>query len=217
MRTACLCVLCALLACGCQTTRSISHYQYGYNPSYQGELSEVEFVKDVSTSAPIDADAPVRIAKGERVIVMQSGQIRPDASFLSCFDGRCDLVAMSGVPSRHAVGGPSLREAAKAGGIDKIVAYWGSIETSIQPKDTKAVSWVPIAGWYIPDESQKMRVSVSAIVSDVPSGRWSAVAAVSDETEVSHSMMTARTKDSQQVEKLKSQAYQRLVQKLTSQ
>ncbi len=216
MKTLCLSVFCALLAVGCQSTRSISYYQQGYNPSYMGELSEVEFVKDISSGQPIGAADPVRILKGDRVIVMQSGQIRPDAPLLAGLVGHVELVPMSGMPSKHAVGGPSLRDAALSGGVTKILAHWGSIETSVTPKDTKIISWVPIVGWHIPDNSQKMRVSVSAIIADVSSGQWSSVTALSDETVISHSMMSARTKDSKQVAQLKAQAYLRLVESLAT-
>lgn len=211
-------LMCLFLANGCETTRSISHYQYGYNPSYRGELSEVEFIKDISSGAPAGAAgvaAPIRIGAGERVIVLQSGQIRPDETLLAALTGKCAVIPMSGVPSEHSVGGPSLREAARAGGVSKIIAYWGSIETSIQPRGTKAISWVPIAGWYIPDESQRMRVSVSAIVSDVATGRWSDITAVSGETEISHSSMNSQSRDSRQVEQLKAEAYLGLAGQLT--
>jgi hypothetical protein len=177
-------------------------------------LSEVEFIKDVSGDEPAAAGAPVRLAEGERVIVLQSGQIRPDASLLAELEGRCEAVPMSGVPSQHAVGGRSLRQAAQAGRVAKIFAYWGSIETDVQPMGTKAVSWVPVAGWYIPDESQRMRVLVSGIVADVVSGRWADFHALSDETEISRSFMNSQWRDAQQVEELKKQAYKRIVQRL---
>lgn len=67
-------LLCAVIMCGCSTAnRSISQYRYGYNPSYQGEMSEAEFIKDISTGGISGSIGPVRIAKGEKVIVMQSG------------------------------------------------------------------------------------------------------------------------------------------------
>jgi hypothetical protein len=177
-------------------------------------MSEIEFIKDVSTGDINDSPTSIHISLGEKIIVMQSGQIRPDEAFLSVLS-RYNVIPMSGIPSKHAVGGASLREAANAGGISKIIVYWGNIETSVQPMGTKAVSWIPIAGYYIPDQSQKMRISISAIISDVASGRWTAFTAVSSETTVSHSMMTSNAKDSQQVEQLKSEAYRRLAEQIT--
>lgn len=207
-------ILCVALVSGCVTTRSISNYQYGYNTYYRGELSEVEFIKDISDPQAPRLSAPIQVAQGEKVIVIQSGQLRPDAAFLSLLAGKCSVVPMSGVPSLHSVGGPTLREAAKAGGVVKVIAYWGSIQTAIQPKGAKAISWVPVAGWYIPDESQKMRVSVSAIIGDVATGQWSDVTAVSSETETSHSSFNLQATDSRQVEELKADAYSRLLDQL---
>ena len=85
-------LLCVGVMCGCSTAnRSISQYRYGYNPSYQGEMSEAEFVKDISAGGINGSAELVRIAKGEKVIVMQSGQIRPDAAMLGSLSGVCNV------------------------------------------------------------------------------------------------------------------------------
>lgn len=60
-----------------------------------------------------------------------------------------------------------------------------------------------------------MRVSVSAIVSDVATGRWSDITAVSGETVISHSSMNSQSRDSRQVEQLKAEAYLGLARQLT--
>lgn len=208
-------LLCAVTMCSCQSAnRSISQYQYGYNPSYRGELSESEFIKDISAGSITGLTEPIRIAKGEKVIVMQSGQIRPDTAFLSGLSGACNVLPMSGVPAQYTSDNISLRDAARAGGVSKIIAYWGNIETSTQPIGTQAISWVPIAGLFIPDTSQKMRVALSAIVADTASGRWSDVTVVSRETEIVHSSVNGYRKDGEQVELLKADAYQKLAQQL---
>jgi hypothetical protein len=205
----------ALFMTGCTTsTRSISQYQYGYNPSYQGEMSQLNFIKEVSSSKATGSTEPINISSGERVMVMQSGQLYPDASLLVNLEPNCNIIPMSGIPNKDSVPDITLLDAAKAGGVTKIIAYWGNIETSIKPKESKAVSWIPIAGYYVPDENQRMRVSVSAIVSDVSTGRWFNFTAHSSETEISHSNYTAYRKDGEHVEKLKAEAYGRLVQKL---
>ena len=207
-----------LVIAGCSTSnRSISQYQYGYNFSYGGEMSQMNFIREISTSKATGSSTPISVSDGERVMVMQSGQLYPDASFLVHLTTKCDVIPMSGIPDKNQVTSPTLIDAAKAGGVTKIVAYWGNIETTIKPKDSKAISWIPIAGYYVPDEDQKMRVSISAIVSDVSSGRWFNFTAHSSETKISHSSYTARAKDSEQVEKLKAEAYERLIQKLTGQ
>jgi hypothetical protein len=208
-------LLCVGVMCGCSTAnRSISQYRYGYNPSYQGEMSEAEFVKDISAGGINGSAELVRIAKGEKVIVMQSGQIRPDAAMLGSLSGVCNVLPMSGIPAQHTLGNISLRDAAKAGGVSKIIAYWGNIETSTQPIGTQAISWVPVAGLFVPDTSQKMRVAVSAIIADTASGRWSDVTVVSKETEIIASSVNGCRKDSEQAELLKADAYQKLVQQL---
>ncbi len=178
-------------------------------------MSQMNFIREISSSKAAGSSTAIRISENERVMVMQSGQLYPDASFLVHLDPVCDVIPMSGIPDKNQAPTVTLIDAAKAGGITKIVAYWGNIETTIKPKDSKAISWIPIAGYYVPDENQKMRVSVSAIVSDVSSGRWFNFTAHSSETEISHSSFTSRTKDSEQVEKLKAEAYKHLILQLT--
>ena len=39
---------------------------------------------------------------------------------------------------------------------------------------TKAVSWVPIVGGIIPDESQEMRIRLKIALIDVATGQWDA-------------------------------------------
>lgn len=216
MRTIPVLIAITLLIAGCTTSnRSISQYQYGYNFSYGGEMSQMNFIREISSSKTTGSSTPIHIVAGERVMVMQSGQLYPDASFLVHLNPKCDVIPMSGIPDKNRVQNTTLIDAAKAGGITKIVAYWGNIETTVKPKDSKAISWIPIAGYFVPDEDQKMRVSISAIVSDVSTGRWFNYTAHSSETKISHSGYTARAKDSEQVEKLKAEAYKNLITQLT--
>lgn len=177
-------------------------------------MSQMNFIREISSDKATGSSAPIHISRDDRVLVMQSGQLYPDASFLVHLDPKCSVIPMSGIPDKSPTTGTPLIDAAKAGGVAKIVAYWGNIETTHQPMDSKAISWIPIAGYYVPDENQKMRVSISAIVSDVSSGRWFNYTAHSSETEILHSSHTARAKDSEQVEKLKAEAYENLVQQL---
>jgi hypothetical protein len=64
-------------------------------------------------------------------------------------------------------------------------------------------------------KDQKMRVTLSAIVSDVTSGRWFNYTVTSSETEVSRSHYNAKEKDTEQVEALKAEAYRLLMDELT--
>ncbi len=211
-------IIITIFVFGCTTSnRSISQYQHGYNTSYRGEISQLNFIKEISISKATGSNTPIYISEEERVMVMQSGQLHPDSSLLVHLDTECNAIPISGIPEKNKdlVPNVTLLDAARAGGVTKIMAYWGNVETSIKPKHSKMVSWIPIAGYYVPDESQKMRVTISAIVSDVSSGRWFNFTAHSSETEISHSIYTARRKDSEQVEKLKAEAYENIVQQLT--
>ena len=84
----------------------------------------------------------------------------------------------SGIPPRPANGTPEkdgsygerLRLAAAAGGYQHVMVYWGQLESLTTNGVTKAVSWVPIVGMAIPDESQQMRIRLKAAIVEVATG-----------------------------------------------
>lgn len=102
----------------------------------------------------------------------------------------------------------SLRLAAAKGGYEKIVAYWGILETAREGLGTKAVSWVPIIGGAVPDESQRMRIRLKVAIVDVKSGQWEMFVPDSLDDDSMSAHYTREASDQQQVALLKAKAYQ---------
>ncbi|HTI87066.1 MAG TPA: aminopeptidase [Alphaproteobacteria bacterium] len=230
-----VCVV-ALLG-GCQTRsisdsgyRDDSGWGYGArssNPYYRGELSEFDILgigRDQAVSEDIIRAAytekkPLAVKKGDAIMLIQSGALLPDEGMVNSFSKYYSVAVFSGIPDqppvRTAAGvtGPaqsyfqSLRLAAARGGYDKIVAYWGVVESAREGMATKAVSWVPILGAAVPDEHQRMRIRLKVAVIDVRTGQWEMfVPETFDDTATSASANRAMS-DQAQVAALKEKVY----------
>jgi hypothetical protein len=206
-----LAMIASVLLVGCGTTRSISYHTGNMNYQYGGELSQMDVIASLSTDGAVDAAPSVALVAASRVILIQSGQQSPAVQMVSGLAEHLDIVPFSGVPSRTGNNGVSWRQAATAGGVHSVLVYWGSIETSYENRATKAISWVPLVGWGIPDEHQRMRVAISYVVSDVATGIWTTGSVASDATEVSTSLFSRQSDDERQIETLKQDAYDKLV------
>jgi len=212
---------------GCET-RSISdsgyRSRYGWNrdanPFYRGELSEFDILgvapKQEATEENIRralADsAPLGLKRGERVLLIQSGAMVPDASMLAEAGKYFAVAPFSGVPPANKDGLPdSLRLRAAQGGCRYLVCYWGTLESAREDREGKVVSWVPIVGSFVPDERQRMRINLKAIIVDVASGHWRMVApsVEADSTLTARSSRAAN--DQKLVETLKERGYGTLV------
>jgi hypothetical protein len=236
-RIVAVCVV--LLLAGC-ASRSISNSGYqddrgwnrGVSSSYVGELSELD-VLGVDTSniteeqiaAALKSSKPVELAPGARVMVVQSGADMPDEDMLEPLRARYRVGMFSGVPERKAPGAPAdteprdsyskgLRLAAAKGGYTHIVCYWGVLEATQRNLATKGVSWVPIAGSFVPDETQEMRIRLRLAVVDVRTGSWTMIAP----TPVADKSLSARlnreSSDQDQVALLKKAGYRAAVEEL---
>ena len=104
--------------------------------------------------------------------------------------------------------------AAAQGGLKHILCYWGTLESAQENQATKIVSWVPIAGSLIPDQTQRMRINVRAALIDVASGRWSMITAKSSENTALSPAVLRQSSDQKQVEKLKAEGYASLAEDL---
>ena len=102
----------------------------------------------------------------------------------------------------------SLRLAAAKGGHEKILAYWGLLETAQKELGTKAVSWVPIVGGAIPDEKQEMRIRLKVAVVDARSGRWDMFSPEPYQDIAASGQYTRESSDQGQVALLKARAYE---------
>ena len=81
---------------------------------------------------------------------------------------------------------------------------------------TKSVSWIPIAGNFVPDENQRMRINLHAVLLNVATGRWSAYTGKPAEDAVLSAQVLRGSSDQKQVAKLKAAAYASLVDELVA-
>jgi hypothetical protein len=224
-----------LLLAGCET-RSISNSGYPGdgrgNPLYRGELSEFDVIGIDPQGTASDADIAAQfteyrkltLRRRQPIMVIQSGALLPDEPMLRALDQTFTTTPFSGVPVRP-IGGwvvqpgrgddgnyaKLLRLAAAKGGYEIIVCYWGVLETAVERHATKLVSWVPVVGSAIPDESQLMRIRLRVAVIDVKSGRWSMFSPEAFSDTALTAALIRRQSDQDQVGLLKEKAYQAAV------
>jgi hypothetical protein len=222
-----------ILLTGC-STRSISDSGYrspgGYygrgsdNPLYKGELSEFDVLgidakKDITeqeiaaaAAAPNTGKSRLTLRKGDAILLIQSGAMIPDQDMTASAEKYFSVNVFTGVPEQDKKTNESyakaLRLAAARAGIDKIIVYWGVLESGTTNLGTKTVSWVPIVGMVIPDEAQELRIRLKVALVDVRTGQWEIFAPKTFEDKAySASLIRARS-DQQQVALLKTMAYQ---------
>ena len=222
---------------GCEE-RSISDSGYrgengwartgGGSYAYHGELAESDVIGTTTPTGNItDADIqhalhhshPVHAAPGTGLVVVQSGAVTPDDAMLAALDRRYRVQSFSGVPPRpddRADYSKRLRLAAAQGGFEHILCYWGTLESAREDQVTKTLSWVPVAGSFVPDETQKMRLNLHAVLIDVATGRWSSYTGKPAEDEALSAGIVRRSSDQKQVAKLKATAYTSLVDELVA-
>jgi hypothetical protein len=179
-----------LLCAGCQM-RSISDPgYYSENRLYAGELSEADVIGalgSVADAASIQTalgkHSTPRLRQGGSMMLVQSGALFPDYDLLAAFGGAYHITTFSGLPAARVAGrqdgaaaaaAVSYRLAAALAGIDTIVCVWGVLESARHDLDTKAVSWIPVVGWAIHDETLETRLRLRFVIVDVASGNWSA-------------------------------------------
>ena len=217
----------ALQGCG---VRSISDSGYqaesqgrfrpSSNPHYKGELTEFE-VLGIAEHTPatqeeinrsLEDRQKLTLPKGSSIMLVQSGAIMPDDQMVRALESHHRIVAFSGIPTAPNNGNVALalRLAAARGGCEKIMVYWGILETGQKDMSTKTVSWVPIVGGIIPDESQEMRIRLKIALIDVATGQWEAFSPKPIQDTSASARYTRASSDQQQVAVLKAQAYAEL-------
>lgn len=219
--------LIALLVAGC-ARRSISDSGYhgsghgrsgqGHNPDYRGELTEFDVlgvqrtnqVTEEEIIRALDRASRVKLRKGGPVMVIQSGAFQPDEAMRAALSRHFSVVPFSGQVERGNNGhyARSLRLAAAQAGCETVMCYWGVLETARRGLETKAVSWVPIAGWVVPDERQAMRIQLKVALVDVRTGNWTMFAPEAFENRALSLRFSRESSDQGQVEKLKRLAYE---------
>jgi len=218
-----------LALAGCARTRSISNSTYnagaGYchqprttgDYRYRGELSEFDVlgiemgndVTDAEIARTLDGATGVSLRKGSAVLLVQSGAIQPDQPMVAALEKQFVVVPFSGQPDGKSATGYSrcLRLAAAQAACETVICYWGALESASKGNEVKTVSWVPLAGWVLPDESQQMRIHLKVAVVDVRSGCWTMLSSQAFENRGYSSRLNREAADRKQVEKLKQLAY----------
>lgn len=217
----------ALLAflTGCET-RSISNsgfnnYSYGSTGGYRGELSEFDVlgvapeqsVSEADIQSALKAASGTKLSRASKILLIQSGADFPDNGMMEPLAQRFQVTPFSGTPpqkddkSNRASYAQALRLTAARGGYDKILCYWGVLESAREVQATKLVSWVPIAGYIIPDERETMRMRLKAVIVDVATGQWQFVQPQPVMSSEFSSVHTRVNTDQGMVEKLKNQGY----------
>lgn len=226
-RLAFLIVPMVLALSGCASTRSISdsgyraesahHSRASDNPFYKGELSEFQILginpetktTEEDISKALESKQRLSLPKGASIMLVQSGAMIPDETMVKSLEKYYNVSVFTGVPvSRADDYSMSLRLAAAKGGYERIVAYWGLLETAQKDLGTKAVSWVPFVGGAIPDEGQEMRIRLKVAIVDVRSGQWDMFSPEPFRDASLSARYTRESSDQGQVESLKTKAYQ---------
>jgi hypothetical protein len=220
-------VLMTFMVTGC-ATRSISNSGYrgepwyqapgSGNPSYKNELNEFD-VLGISPTTKITQEEiegafaskqDLSLPAGSSLMLIQSGAMIPDEAMVKALGKYYRVSVFSGLPvsqgsDNYAL---SLRLAAAKGGYERIIVYWGLLETAQKGLLTKTVSWVPFAGGAIPNEKQEMRIRLKVAVIHVKSGQWDMFSPEPFQNAAVSSRQTREASDQGQVAVLKAKAYE---------
>jgi hypothetical protein len=82
------------------------------------------------------------------------------------------------------------------------------LETAQKGIGTKVVSWVPLVGGAIPDETQDMRIRLKVAMVDVKSGQWDMISPEPFRDVSVSARYTRESSDQDQVSLLKAKAYE---------
>lgn len=233
-----------LASSGC-TSRPISNsgyrptYYAGGNSLYRGELSPFDVLGEGRSQPISEADivnalqspTRVKLSKTGGILLVQSGALFPDDEMIAPFHRHgYRTVPFSGVPEEARPANPNapmpavaasfakaLRLTAARGGCETIVCYWGVLESASKGLSSKVVSWTPIVGMAVPDQTQLMRIRLMVALVDVRTGNWSVFTPAPLEDKVVSAALNREAADQAQVQKLKQQAYDNAVADLVKQ
>jgi hypothetical protein len=233
-----LALLIPIVLSGCATQKSVSNSGYypggdkgrgGDNPFYKGELSEFDVLgiepgKEITeqdiTAAANGKKEQLSLRKGESLLLIQSGAMIPEQEMTERMEKHFSVSVFTGVPTKaknaDASYAKALRFAAAKAGIDKILVYWGMLETETKDLATKNVSWLPIVGWAIPDQTQVIRVRLKIALVDVKSGQWEVFVPKVFEESANSASLDREHSNQQQVAQLKSKVYQAAVESIVA-
>jgi len=201
--------------------------------AYRGELSEFDLfgvVRDQSAleediQQALDKARPIRLKPHSTILLIQSGAMFPDGPMVAELSKHFTVVPFSGrPPSRDSIGSfesrnsaalsRSLRLAAARAGAETILCYWGILESAQEKMATKAVSWVPLVTWFVPDEREHVRIRLKLALVDVRTGDWSVVSPPPFDSNALSVGPRRAVADQKLVDRLKNQAYDASVEEL---
>lgn len=192
---------------------------YGHgNPAYRGELSEYDVLGIDRAGGYSDADIqkamtqhqPISVRKGSAVLLVQSGAEIADPEMIAAMEKYYTVASFSGVPQdgvSHVPYSQAFRMAAAKGGYDTVLVYWGVLESASQGLGGKAISWVPVIGGIVPDETQQMRIRLMMALIDTRTGQWESFSPEPFADEATSSQHGRAVSDQRQVIALKGKAY----------
>jgi len=199
------------------------------NPAYHGELSELDVlgispnkqITEGDIHAALTDAAKISLKKGDKIVLVQSGAQYPDDGMVQQLKPYLDVMPVSGVPSTPPKPGTfeatqrqpidlTLRLAAARAGARTLIVYWGILESSVEGNVGKTLSWVPIVGLVVPDQSEHMRIRLKAAIIDVDSGHWEMLTPDAVDNSGLSAQVARRHVDQKQVEELKDEGYKRL-------
>lgn len=221
--------LAALFLAGCETTSISDPGGYSASPGipsrsrlYRGEIAEYELLGISGTNRITDDDIlkalasaqPVRLRRGASLLLVQSGAIQPDEPLRSGLAESFKVVPFDGRPGDGGTDGRAVRLAAAHAGCDHIVACWGVLESASQQYGTELVSWVPLVGWAIPEQTRRTRMRLKVALIDTRTGSWSVFTTQPREEDATTGYLNRDSGRVAQVEKLKRACYAEAVKTL---
>ncbi len=147
--------------------------------------------------------------KGSAILLVQSGAELADPEMISALEKYYTVASFSGVPlpdaTRNDVKAAApysqlFRMAAAKGGYETVIVYWGVLESASQGLGGKAISWVPIIGGIVPDETQHMRIRLMMAVIDTRTGQWESFSPEPFEDEATSNQHGRAASDQEQVD-----------------
>lgn len=140
----------------------------------------------------LDRTSKLDLKPGETILVVQSGELVPDARMVNELNKHFRAIPASGRKSDWLVGdtkegadyAKALRLKAAQSGAEKILCFWGNLEISRHDLSTKTVTWLPVIDVVVPDQKDKVRVHLKMAAIDVRTGAWSIFRTEPVETEV---------------------------------
>jgi hypothetical protein len=182
-----------------------------------GELNELDvlgidrkpIVTDEDIIRTLDSATGIKLRKGSRILLVQSGARLPDEAMVAGLGQSLTVAPFDGMPNAFERENyhKALRLAAARGGCEAIVCYWGVLECARESLDSKAVSWVPLVGSVVPDEHQHMRIRLKVAIVDVRTGRWTTFSPEPFEDKAVSARLGRARSEQAQVNKLKGLAY----------